>query len=233
MTAIISGQEPTAGGEPNRPLDLAGAPPAGFEPGERWIPVDRRWFGIDRRSIAPAVVVVVLWIVMTAVIPFLNDETGYHEQVGAGDVMQVSNGVTFVPEPGWGIDAGVRRGDEPATGYPDTATVVDGDTSLSLSAVDFDGDADDLLTTIDPSATGGGDAGATTTPRTAVTTDQGYPGVTVEIDDTVSRKVLAAFVIDGTGVQIVSIEPADATNDDRDAVTRMITSVRRDGKDRS
>ncbi|OMC40700.1 hypothetical protein A5740_24155 [Mycobacterium sp. GA-1841] len=204
----------------------SGETTAGYEPDPRWVPVDRRWCGLDRVTLAPAVAVLVLWVLMAVLIPVVNDAAHYREQAAAGDVIQLSDDVTFVPEPGWGITAGVRRGDAPATGYPDTATVVDGDTSMTVVAEEFDGDDDELLTGME-SARMSDDADTGTGPRSTVITDQGHTGVTVELADAVSRQVLAAFVIDGIGIRVLSIAPPDATNDDRDAVSRMIRSVRR------
>ncbi|MBU8820886.1 hypothetical protein KL864_34025 [Mycolicibacterium goodii] len=120
-----------------------------FEPGERWIPADRRWLGLDRRTVAPALAVVALVVVMDGVLPAVNDGVGYHDEVAAGDVIAIDGGVTFVPEPGWGITSGVRLGDAPADGtYPDTATVVRGDISLTVHTDTFHGDVDELLTQI-------------------------------------------------------------------------------------
>lgn len=199
--------------------------PSDFEPDERWVPVDRRWCGLDRRSIAPAAVVIALATLMTVLLPAVDAETTYREQAVAGDVMRLANYATFVPEPGWGIVAGVRSRDVPAMGYPDTATVVDGDASLTVSASRFDGDADDLLTSLETSV-GVSDDDSSAGSRTTVTTDEGYPGVSIEIADTASQRVLTAFAIDGIGVQLDSTAPLDATNDDRDAVTAMTRSIR-------
>lgn len=40
-----------------------------FEPPETWIPADRRWWGLDRRTVAPALVVFGLALVLAGVIP--------------------------------------------------------------------------------------------------------------------------------------------------------------------
>lgn len=214
----------TLGANERQPV-AADSPPPAFEPDPRWVPIDRRWCGIDRSSISPALAVFALAVSMVIAIPIADDGTGYREQVAAGDVMQVADGITFVPEPGWGINAGVRRGDEPATGYPATATVVDGDTSLTVTTAGFDGDANDLLTSIAQSQ-GFDDTPATD--RSTLVTEAGHAGVSVEVADTSAQQVLAAFVFDGTGVQVVATTPPAATNLDRQAVTRMIASIRPD-----
>lgn len=211
----------TAGTAQPPPAAVSGPPPA-FEPDPGWVAVDRRWLGIDRSSIPSALVVFALAVAMVIVLPTADDETGYREQAAAGDVMQVGDGITFAPEPGWGIEAGVRRGDRPATGYPDVATLVEGDASLTITTVGFDGDANDLLTSLEQSQ---GVDDTSEDNRATVLTEQGHPGVSVEITDTVSQQLLAAFVFDGTGVQVVSTSAPAATNTDLDAVTRMISSI--------
>lgn len=203
-----------------------------YEPDERWVPADRRWCGLDRRTIVPALAVLCLAIVMTVVAPAVNSSFTYTEQVAPGDIMELADGVTFVPEPGWGITDGVRRGNEPASGYPNTATVVNGDASLSVGVVPFQGDADAALTQLEERVRRAEPDGAeaTTGTRAPLTTDQGVQGRTVDLTDAVAHKVLAAFVIDGFAVKAVAIEPLLATSSDRDIANRMITSIRRDGE---
>ncbi|MER5837642.1 hypothetical protein ABT116_44625, partial [Streptomyces sp. NPDC002130] len=50
-----------------------GPPRARYEPDDRWVPVDRRWFGLDRTTILPAAIVLAVAIVMSIVIPQIND----------------------------------------------------------------------------------------------------------------------------------------------------------------
>ena len=200
-----------------------------FEPEERWIPADRRWLGLDRRTVGPALTVLGLALVMNGVLPAVNGGVGYHDEVAAGDVMALDGGITFVPEPGWGITAGVRLGDAPAGGlYPGAATVVDGDITLTVRTDVFDGDDDALLSrteaTNSRSESDGDDT--VTAERTPITTDQGDQGLMAQVSDPHSQRVLAAFVFDARGVQAVGVEPSDADDADRAAVTRMIASIR-------
>ncbi|MFD6057503.1 hypothetical protein [Rhodococcus wratislaviensis] len=45
------------------------APARPFEPDDRWVPVDRRWFGLDRATIAPALIVLAVASVMALILP--------------------------------------------------------------------------------------------------------------------------------------------------------------------
>lgn len=200
-----------------------------FEPPETWIPADRRWWGLDRRTVAPAVAVLALAVVLAGVLPAANDAVEYQEQVAAGDVMELEGGVTFVPEPGWGITAGVRQGDAPASGlYPDRAAVVDGDLTFVVRSAPFDGDAGALLTRAEGASglvDATGDA-AVSAPRTPIATEQGDQGLMTQVTSPSARGVLAAFVVDSLGVTAVAVEPADSSPIELDAVTRMIASIR-------
>ena len=81
-----------------------------FEPDQGWVPVDRRWLGLDRPTIAPTLTVFALAIVMVVVLPFI-DATVSYDTAKAGDVIEVQGDVTFVPEAGWAITSGIRAGD--------------------------------------------------------------------------------------------------------------------------
>lgn len=197
--------------------------PKPYVPPEQWVPLDRRWCGLDTASIAPAAVVLGLALTMSVAIPVIDFETRYHEEVQPGDIMAVATGVTFVPRQGWGITGGVRAGHQPVTGYPDSATVVDGDASFALSVVDFAGTVDDLLTQQQQqNVTDDADVGE----RSVVTTDQGMQGVQVDVSGTNADQLIAAFTVDDVGITVLAIVPPDAGPADHDAVAGMVASIR-------
>lgn len=201
-----------------------------FEPDERFIPVDRRWFGMDRRTVAPTLVVLALVFVTAIVLPTVDDVIGYDDEVVAGDVMGLDNGVTFVPEPGWGITRGVRTGSPIAGGaYPDSASVADGSTALTVVTDTFGGDANALMDQWE-TASGvlDGDVGVVSE-RTTITTDAGQTGVLEEVAGTTTEGLLVTFVADGVGVAAKVTATADPTPAETDAVARMISSIRMNG----
>ena len=63
----------------------------------------------------------------------------------AGDVMALSNGVTFTPAPGWNITKGVRVGEEPGSGAPTEARLTDGDVSYHVTIGPFSGSSRALV----------------------------------------------------------------------------------------
>ncbi|EME19382.1 hypothetical protein [Rhodococcus triatomae] len=197
-----------------------------FEPDDRWVPANRRWFGLDKATILPAAVVAALAIVMAVILPAINDSIGYDDKVVDGDVMELAGGVTFVPAVGWGITSGVRDSvGRPATGYPATAVVEDGDVGLSVRTGPFTGDADALLDQIkDTNDALGSDFEITGDPA-AIRTADGTEGVIARFSNPQIDGVIAAFVVDGTGIQVIGTAPLDYDESDVEELASMITSI--------
>jgi hypothetical protein len=206
-----------------------------FEPDERWVPADERWFGLDRRTIAPTVAVFALVILMSVVLPVINATVPYRDIVRAGDILEVQGDVTFVPEPGWGITSGLRAGNAPLSGeYPATATVEDGALKFTVRTGHFDGNASKLLDQIEATseALNRGRGVHVTGAQKTIITDQGKQGMTVRITGPHSGGVIAAFVFDGRGVEAVATGPSDAGAEPTAAVFRMIRSISHPGQEK-
>jgi len=199
-----------------------------FEPDERWVPADERWFGLDRRTIRPTLAVFALAFVMSVVLPVVNATVPYHDIVKAGDVLELGGDVTFVPQAGWGITSGVRTGDAPLSGqYPATATVEDGAMKFTVRTGQFHGDAKQLLEQIETTseALNRGRGVHVTGAPTTIVTDQGKQGATVRVTGPHTGGLIAAFVFKGRGVEAVATGPTDAGSQSTAAVLRMIRSI--------
>jgi hypothetical protein len=199
-----------------------------FEPDEGWVPADERRFGLDRRTLRPTLAVFGLVFVMSAVLPVINATVPYHDIVRPGDVMQIEGDVTFVPEAGWGVTAGVRAGHAPISGqYPDSATVEDGALKFTLRTGPFQGDADQLVDQIEATsdALNQGRGVHITGAPTTIVTAAGKQGATVRVTGPHTAGLIAAFVFDGRGVEAVATGPTDAGPEPSDAVLRMIGSI--------
>ena len=176
---------------------------------------------------------VALAFLLAAVLPAVNSAISYNDTVVAGETLELAGGITFVPEPGWGITSGVRRGAGPKVGqYPASATVVDGNVTFTVRSASFDGDANALLdqikTTTDAlrSARGIRIEGE----RSAVSTSSGEHGVMTGVRSAQAAGLIAVFVMGGQGVAAVVTGPNDPTGLPDDAVMRMITSLRAEEK---
>ena len=204
-----------------------------FEPDEGWVPADERFFGVDRRTIAPTLAVFALAVVMSVVLPIIDAKVPYHDIVQAGDVVELAGDVTFVPEAGWSITSGVRAGNAPLSGeYPATATVQEGAVKLMVHTAPFDGDANKLLDQIEATseALNRGRRVGLTGAHTTIVTDQGKQGATARVAGPHTGGVIAAFVFEGRGVEAVATGPSDTRPEPVATVFRMIRSISRPGE---
>ena len=200
---------------------------------EGWVPADTRFFGVDRRTIAPTLAVFALAVVMSVVFPVINAKVPYHDIVKAGDIIELQGDVTFAPESGWGITSGLRAGHAAISGeYPATATVEDGALKFRVHTGRFDGDANKLLDQIETTseALNRGRGVHVTGAQTTVVTDQGEQGATVRVTGPHAGGVIAAFVFEGRGVEAVATGPSDAGPEPTATVFRMIRSISRPGE---
>ena len=209
------------------------APAPRFEPDVGWVPADKRLLGVDRRTIAPTLVVFALVVVMSVVLPVVNAMVPYADIIKAGDVMALQCDVTFVPEAGWGVKSGVRAGNAPSSGeYPATATVEDKAVKFTVHTAPFDGDANKLLDQIERTSEalhhgrGVQVAGA----HTGIVTDQGKQGATARVSGPHTGGVIVAFVFEGCGVEAVAVGPSDTGPEPTAAVIRMIRSISYSGQ---
>lgn len=197
-----------------------------YDPGDRFVPVDRRWLGLDRATLIPAAVVLVFAFVMAAVLPMVDESVDYDDPVAAGDVMELQGGVTFAPAVGWGVTSGVRRGSVPVSGMvPRSATVEDGDTSFTVTTGRFDGDARALLEQIRHTTAALDDSVHIDAAPSPITTDSGEQGVVARYAGPQFAGTLAAFVVDGRGIQVVAKGPPDMPHETAVEVARMIASI--------
>jgi hypothetical protein len=60
----------------------------------------RRVAGIDRRTVKPALLVLALAVLMSVVLPSIDGETPYRDEVHSGDLAAVGDGITLVPRAG-------------------------------------------------------------------------------------------------------------------------------------
>jgi hypothetical protein len=219
---------------PDPETDMASvAPSPRFEPDDRWVPADERWFGLDRRTIRPTLVVFALAIVMSVVLPVIDATVPYHDHVQAGDVLELEGDVTFVPEAGWGITSGLRAGHAPLSGeYPSTATIEDGAVKFTVRTGQFHGDAHQLLDQIETTseALNRGRGVRVTGAPTTIVTDQGKQGATVRITGPHTVGLIAAFVFGTRGVEAVATGPSDSGSVPAATVLQMIRSISQPGE---
>jgi hypothetical protein len=196
------------------------------------VPVEHRILGIDRRTIAPSLAVLVFVVLMAVALPALDRSVDYDDPITAGDVMDLVGGtLTFVPAEGWNRVDGSLVGEGGPESVGSVSTVVIEDVSLSVTTGEFDGTADELLDQVnelndtlqDPRGLGA--AG----PRQEVTTPGGLTGVAETFTGLDQRGVTGAFVVDvdGTsvGVEVVVKGSVDSMADHFEEIITMLDSM--------
>lgn len=192
-----------------------------------WVPVERRWLGIDRRTFAPALAAIMVIFVFRGVLPVVDSSVSDGYEIKAGDVVDLGAGFTMLPAEGWTLSNGqVASGQAPASHL--SATLTNAGIEVSVTTGPFTGTPAELLDhvkrirdayTRNENQKYLGDAATTTTERGDVGIVQQFSAVNIE-------GVLAVFVIDGVGVDIVVTGPPGSLAAHDDEISDMIASVR-------
>lgn len=204
------------------------APPTAPPPD--WVPVEHRFLGLDRRTILPALAVLVLAFVFATVIPAIDNAIKPDNPVRPGDVLKLGKGLTMVPAQDWNIVKGLRVSDEtnaPATGTAPPVELSNGSVSLRVLVGPFSGTPNALLDQINRVNTEleGMDQFATTGDRVSVTTSQGATGVVETFTGSDVDGKIAAFVYDGSGVEILVVGLPEDMALHQDDVKAMVESI--------
>lgn len=112
------------------------------------VPADQRILGIDKRTIWPGIVLLIVWALWSQAMPWINDQVKLDNPIVAGDVINLGFGeVTFVPTVGWDLLSGTLlvEGDEDAVAVPASATLLSETVSYSAKSGNFDGTPEELL----------------------------------------------------------------------------------------
>ena len=224
----MDGPATAAGAVPPHPDSGDEAPPRP----DTWVPVDQRIFGIDKRSVAPALVVLAFAIVFAFVLPALDRATSSDDPVKAGDVIDLANGqLVFTPKVGWNVDEGIRYDPTRSEQAASTSSVSREDVQLSIRTGPFEGSADALLDQINAEnedlkdERGLGRAG----PRNSVDVG-GSVGVAETFTGLEEKGLVVALIYEVDGAKLgteVTVRGTPATIDRyQDDIAAMIDSIR-------
>ena len=174
---------------------------------DAWVPVERRWLGLDRRSLLPGLVVFVIAIVLRGLLPLVDQATPGHDVVRAGDRLNLDNGLTITPPVGWQLTDGILVGADtvlPGTGSPTAGVTQDG-VSAQIQVAPFTGDAGALLDQLNRNDSKSGNRPDFTVDgnRAAVTAVGGVVGLVEDYTTTSSDGIIAAYTVpDGRGLAV-------------------------------
>lgn len=193
-----------------------------------WVPVERRWLGMDRTTLLPAAVVVVLVALAMWGLPALDRAVPVDDPAQAGDVVRVDD-VEFDPAAGWSIDSGALASDPPESGgFPNTAQVSKDGFVFSVASDEFDGTPAELMAQLQRNNERLNDGTVIDMGRVQTfQTAQGARGVIGRFTFSGGTGLVAAYVFDGTGVEVVLTGPVETDDAQLEAdVVSMIRSIR-------
>lgn len=194
-----------------------------------WVPVERRLLGMDRRTLLPAGLVAALVALTFWALPTVNAQLTLDDPAAGGDVIRVAD-AQFSPAAGWNIESGLRAGTSSSGVYPEKASVTRDGVAFNVVTGSFDGDSAALLAQIEKSndRLGPNAVAIASGPTTTIENSLGDRGVVARFSTASSEGLIAAFVFDGTGVEVVTYGPVDLREDaalEADVIA-MIRSVR-------
>ena len=206
-----------------------------------WVPVERRWFGFDLRSLPYALTALAIVVVLMIGLPGLNRATDWDAPVRHGDVILMGRGVTFAPPVGWEREGAVLESDTPITGVPNdaSATLAGSGLVVGIDSAKFDGAPERLLKRrVEEIATQDGTKGARLTGTAdPISVDGGAVGMRQSFVSEGSVGTVAALVLPksgdepATGITFVAVGPQSQLAAASDDLQRMFESVVR--KERS
>lgn len=192
-------------------------------------PVEERWFGLERRTIAPTLAVLALALLLIYGLPALNAALPWNNETQAGDVLDLGEGATAVAPVGWQLESGSLVGGEPAGSV---FLLARGSTQISLQVVDFDGTAAAFLDQVQQAR--GSDPTRTQGPRSTVTSDSGLVGVAQQSTSPRGPLLQATFKLAAGSTEVVEGAPAllvemgsgpDQFQQDQQVATDLLRSV--------
>jgi hypothetical protein len=193
------------------------------------VPVEHRFFGLDRRSLLPGLVVIALFVLWTVIVPSLNDLLHYSQQTKAGDVFVLKQGLTMDAQPGWGVDSGLLTTDRSTTAAAgETVALSKGGVAFAVTSGPFRGDARKLLgqiTKVDH-ALAGNEAFHVSSDVATFHTNEGHHGVAQAYTTVAGAGVVTALVYGDTGLKITYTGSTTAMADHGEEVGDMIDSIR-------
>ncbi len=172
------------------------------EPPQGWVPVEHRLFGLDRRTFTPALIVLAIALLLGYGLPALNAAIPWHNEIRAGDLLDLGDGATAVPPVGWQLQSGTLTGAAAANPTSLQVVLATGGATIALRGAAYGGTAEAFLDQVRRSE--GTDAPAIDGTRGTVTTTAGLTGVAQSTTSPSGDGLDVAFKVAGRG------EPADA-----------------------
>ncbi|MFD7075270.1 hypothetical protein ACFV9G_13770 [Nocardioides sp. NPDC059952] len=190
------------------------------------MPVEHRFLGLDKRSFPYGLVAIGVFLIATVLVPRLDGWIDWDDPVRAGDQLATGDGLAFVPATGWEVISGFRVGEANAGAAAGSAKITGNGVVFDITYDAFDGTPSELLEQIAKVTSGTGDETFTIDGEPAtVTTRAGDVGVIQAYSSANGDGLIAAFVINGTGLEVTAYGAPAQMAAAADTVHAMITSI--------
>ena len=190
------------------------------------VPAEHRVLGIDRRTLPPALFVIGVFLLLTVVVPRIDASIDWDDPIRAGEQLALTDTIAFTPATGWDIETGFRVGQGESGRKAGDATIAGDGITFQVSPDSFDGTPDQLLDQVEKVTS------RTTDPtfrvegnRSTLTTTTGQTGVVQPYSSLDVDGLVAAFVLDGTGLKITAYGPPTQMTAAAENIRAMIASI--------
>ncbi|MGW6281651.1 hypothetical protein [Kribbella sp. NPDC055071] len=139
-----------------------------------WVPVEQRWFGLDRRTFRAGFTALGIALVLIYGWQGLNAAIPWHNEIRAGQVLDLGGGATAVPPVGWQLEQGTLVGGAGAAATSLEVLLAQGGATIELVGTTYDGSAAAFLDQVHRSQ---GSPPGVTAAQGTLTTDSGLVGV--------------------------------------------------------
>ncbi len=194
------------------------------------MPVEHRWLGLDRRTFGPGLVALAVALVLIYGLPALDAAIPWHNEIRAGDVLDLGDGATAVPPVGWQLEDGTLTGGAGTGATSLQVLLVTGGTTIGMQGTAFRGTARAFLDQVRRSE--GDNAPAVDGEVGTLTTDAGLVGVVRSTTGPGGDGVEAAFkmatgtAVDAAPALLVRVRSAPGQFErQRDKVTALLRSI--------
>lgn len=110
-----------------------------------WVPVEHRFLGLDRRTFPPALIALVIALLLAYGLPAVNAAVPWHNEIRAGDRLDLGDGATAIPPVGWQLESGTLLGATAVSPLSLQADLATGGATIALRGAAFRGTADAFL----------------------------------------------------------------------------------------
>lgn len=170
-----------------------------------WVPVEHRFLGLDRRTFKVGFIGLAVALVLIYGLQGLNAAIPWHNEIRAGQVLDLGGGATAVPPTGWQLESGTLTGGSGASATNLQVLLASGGATIELVGTSYDGSAAGFLDQVERSE---GDAPSVSGSPGTLTTDAGLVGVVESRTGPGGDGIAVAFKMAAGTTEAVNSAPA-------------------------